>query len=237
MKISERVFRRVISNIVLAVVIAAVFGVAFAGDIKAVVTSGDVCQPYYNGKTDTNNVSLMVNVYWGNDYIEPMLEILDTYGVKITFFIGGMWAERYPELLKMIVSHGHEIGNHGYYHKDQDELDYNGNIDEIGIAGKMIESACGVKTVLFAPPSGAFNKQTLKAAEDLGYKTIMWSKDTVDWRDKDADVIFKRATSKVKGGDLILMHPTEATVKALSDILEFYKTNGFNVCPVSENIE
>ena len=89
---------------------------------------------------------------------------------------------------------------------------------------------------LFAPPSGAFNKTTLQVANDLGYKTIMWSKDTIDWRDKDADLVYTRATKNVVGGDLILMHPTEHTAKALPNILEYYKNNNLVATTVSNTI-
>ena len=68
---------------------------------------------------------------------------------------------------------------------------------------------------LFAPPSGSFNKSTLDACKELGYSVIMWSKDTIDWRDKDANLIYTRATNNISGGDFILAHPTEYTLKSL----------------------
>ena len=86
---------------------------------------------------------------------------------------------------------------------------------------------------LFAPPSGSFNKSTIQASKDLGYLTIMWSKDTIDWRDKDANLIYSRAI-KAKGGDLILAHPTKCTLQALPLILEYFKLNNLVVTTVSE---
>ena len=64
----------------------------------------------------------------------------------------------------------------------------------------------------------------------------MWSKDTIDWRDKDESLVFSRATKNLKGGDLILMHPTEHTKNALKKILDYYKENGFSAVTVSEHI-
>ena len=89
---------------------------------------------------------------------------------------------------------------------------------------------------LFAPPSGAYNNKTLEIANNLNYKTIMWSKDTIDWRDKDENLIYSRATNNAKNGDLILMHPTQETLSALPKIIEFYKNNNFNLTTVSNNI-
>ena len=89
---------------------------------------------------------------------------------------------------------------------------------------------------LFAPPSGDFNKTTLQVASDLNYKTIMWSKDTIDWRDKDEDLVFTRATKNVGGGELVLMHPTAHTLKALPKILNYFFNNGLQVSTVSNTL-
>ena len=73
---------------------------------------------------------------------------------------------------------------------------------------------------------------TLAVAEELGYKTIMWSRDTIDWRDKDSDIVYKRAIN-VKGGDLVLMHPTPHTSQALPSILDYYQQHNIVATTVS----
>lgn len=188
----------------------------------------------YHGNQDSNKVSLMINVYWGTEYLEGILEILDKYDTKCTFFVGGQWVEKEPEMLKEICTRGHEIGNHGYFHKDQEYLDYSQNFEEIKVNHELVKTLLGIEMNLFAPPSGSFNKSTLEASKNLGYSTIMWTKDTIDWRDKDANLIYSRATNNLKGGDLILAHPTEKTLQALPLILEYYKLNNFVATTVSE---
>ena len=86
---------------------------------------------------------------------------------------------------------------------------------------------------LFAPPSGAYNITTVDAATSLNYKTIMWTHDTIDWRDQDADLIYNRATKNLSNGDLILMHPTKKTVEAMTSIISTAINNGFNPTTVS----
>ncbi|HEY8424091.1 MAG TPA: polysaccharide deacetylase family protein [Clostridia bacterium] len=230
-----RYFRDVFCNIIIAIAVLFVLGLAIKDDIAQVFKSGSP-QAYYNGDTSKNNISLMINVYWGTEYIDDMLMIFDQYDVKCTFFIGGSWASKNEDVLKDIVAHGHELGNHGYFHKDHKNLSREQNREEIYVTEKLIESICGVKTRLFAPPSGSYSKVTLEVAEELGYKTIMWTKDTIDWRDKDTNLIYKRATLKASNGDLILMHPTKNTVEALPDIIKTLKEKGFNLVTVSENI-
>ena len=192
---------------------------------------------YYSGNPDKPYISLMVNVYWGNEDLEQMLEIFLENDIQTTFFVGGTWASKNNELLQKIKDAGHEIGNHGFFHKDQDKLDYAQNKSEILNNHNLIKELLGVEMNLFAPPSGAYSSITLDVAESLGYKTIMWSKDTIDWRDHDASLILKRATTNLSNGDLILMHPTEATVQALSDIIANIKSQGFEIVTVSKNIE
>lgn len=188
----------------------------------------------YHGNKDSNKVCLMINVYWGTEYLQDMLDVLDRYDVKTTFFVGGTWANKEPEMLKTIYERGHEIGNHGYFHLNQDKLNYEQNLEEISAAHAMVKTIIDYDMKLFAPPSGAFNKSTIESASDLGYLTIMWTRDTVDWRDKNSNTVFKRSTEKTIGGDLILMHPTDHTLKALPLILEFYKSNNLQATTVTD---
>lgn len=224
---------RIISNIIIFCMFAILITYISASNYQYVFSYQNE-NVIYNGNRDSNKVSLMINVYWGTEYLDDMLDVLDNYGVKTTFFVGGQWVENEPEMLSKIISKGHEIGNHGFFHKDQEYLNYEQNYDEINVNHNLVKTLTNIEMNLFAPPSGSFNKSTLQASNDLGYKTIMWSKDTIDWRDKDANLIFTRATSKVVGGDLILAHPTECTLKALPLILEYYKLNNLIATTVSE---
>lgn len=190
----------------------------------------------YHGDENSKKISIMINVYWGNEYINELLCILKENGVKTTFFVGGSWAVKNTEMLKKIYDDGHEIANHGYFHKDQDKLSYQQNYDEIKKCHEVVKSIIGVDMNLFAPPSGAFNKSTLEACNDLGYKAIMWTLDTIDWRDSDANIIYGRATKNIKGGNLILAHPTEHTLKALPKIISKYKAEGYTCTTVTDVI-
>lgn len=225
-----------ITNLILFVLVIGMFFLAFTGSIKTVYSENNSLNAIYRGNISNKNVSLMINVYWGTEYIEPMLEVLKQENVKATFFVGGTWVASNSEVLKKIYEDGHEIGNHGYYHKDHKYLSNERNQEEIYVNHKLVKEILGIEMTLFAPPSGSYNNATLEIANNLGYKTIMWSKDTIDWRDKDSNLAYTRATKNPKNGELILMHPTEHTLKALPDIIKFYKENEFNIVTVSDNI-
>ena len=223
------------TNAVLAGVLLAVAAVCFLP--FGVSTAGRPSdRVYYSGNTESRYVSLMFNVYWGEEFLPSILDTLDEHGVKATFFIGGSWADGHAETLRDIAARGHELGNHGYFHKDQDKISYEANLAEIRVCGELVERLTGTRPALFAPPSGAYNEDTVRAAEQLGYKTILWSKDTIDWRDRDEQLIYRRAAEGAKGGDLVLMHPTAETALALPAVLSAYRAAGLEQVPVSVNI-
>ncbi len=142
---------------------------------------------YYKGNVDDRIVAFACNVDWGGDeYIPTMLEIFKEKNINITFFVTGKWAAKNPELLIKIYEQGHEIGNHGYRHIDYDKLSYEENKEEIIKAHNTIREIIKSKPKYFAPPSGAYNDNTIKAAKDLNYDIIMWSIDTIDWH-KDSN--------------------------------------------------
>jgi probable sporulation protein (polysaccharide deacetylase family) len=193
---------------------------------------------YYKGNIDEKTVAFACNVDWGNEYIEPMLEIFKDKDIKITFFVTGLWAEKYPELLKSIYEHGHEIGNHGYKHIDYDKLSYERNKEEIIKAHNIIHDVLGIESIYFAPPSGAYNDNTIKAAKDLNYDIIMWSIDTIDWReDSNKEKIIDRVTSKIDNSAIVLMHPTGETVKALPEIISYLYENGYKIGTISDVVK
>ena len=187
----------------------------------------------YSGNTENNNICFMINVYQGEEYVKNILDILDLYNVKTTFFVGGCWAVKNIDLIKEIYTRGHEIGNHGFYHKDQNKLNFEDNVQEIKMCHEVVSKNLGIEMTLFAPPSGAYDITTVDAATSLNYKTIMWTHDTIDWRDQNSDLIYNRATKNLSNGDLILMHPTKKTVEAMTNIVSTAINNGFNPTTVS----
>lgn len=219
------------ANVVIIAMIVALVGIGIS-NARALSVQAD-SRVIYSGDSSKNNVSFMINVYEGNEQIDQILDVLDVYNVKTTFFIGGCWAVKNLDLVKEIYTRGHELGNHGFYHKDQDSLDFDGNVQEIDMCHKVISENLGIQMTLFAPPSGAYNVTTVDAATSLNYKTIMWTRDTIDWRDQDSDLIYKRAIKNLNNGDLVLIHPTKKTVEALTNILSTAINNGYNPSTVS----
>ena len=225
------------TDIVMGVLILSIGALCLSPMEESVSAETNGTEIYRYAEENATGVSLMFNVYWGTDEVYRILDILSAHEAKATFFIGGCWADDNVDCLRAIYTAGHEIGNHGYFHKDQDKLNLLENQKEISQCNRFIELSIGVKPTLFAPPSGAYSDNTLEAAKKLGMTTVLWSKDTIDWRDKNAAVIYSRATKNIKLGDFVLMHPMKETADALNDILKFYETQGLKAVTVSDNLE
>lgn len=234
-KISYNFFRKYIANIIIVLAIFCVGLLTYQGGVIGAFSSNN-SQIIYAGKPKNNTISIMINVYMGNEYVEQILDIINNNNTKATFFVGGIWIEKNRDCFMKIYNSGNEIASHGYWHKDHSKLTDEAQINEIQLTDELVTNLTGIKMSLFAPPSGSFNKHTAYIAENLGYKTIMWSKDTIDWRDQDENLIFNRATKNCSAGDLVLMHPTNATASCLDKIIKFYKKQGLNVDTVSKNI-
>ena len=224
----------VIVNIALCAIIASISIVGFGGGEAAEVTS-DGENLYYKSEAG-KGVSLMFNVYQNTRNVEAIMDILDEYSAKATFFLGGCWADDNIDCVRQIAERGHEVASHGYFHKDHSKMTYEQNLAEIRPSVKLVNAILGKEITLFAPPSGAFNDSTVTAAASLGLKTIMWSRDTIDWRDGDVALITSRATKNLQTGEFVLMHPMDVTVKALPQILGYIRENGLTAVTVSYNL-
>ena len=226
---------KIATHLALGVLVLSV-GALCLSPLDSEVNADGTSEMYRSAGEKGAGVSLMFNVYWGTESVYRILDILKEHDAKATFFIGGSWADDNVDCLREIYAKGHEIGNHGYFHKDHSKLSLADNQKEITRCNRFIELAIGVKPTLFAPPSGAYGNDMLTVCKALNMKTVLWSKDTIDWRDESREKVFTRATKNTKGGDLVLMHPKRHTLDALEDILDYYENAGLKQTTVSDNL-
>ena len=193
--------------------------------------------PLYRAHPDKPVVSLLINVAWGNEYLQDMLAVLKKQHVKATFFLEGRWTKNNPELAKMIAEEGHEIGNHSYTHPNMQTLSTQATREELRKTNEVIEAVTGKKINWFAPPSGSFRDETVKLAAEQGMGTVMWSVDTIDWQKPSPEVLKQRVLSKLHPGAFILMHPTESTAQSLETLIINIKQKELHVVTVSEAVD
>jgi len=190
--------------------------------------------PIYRGNPNKPQVSFMINVAWGTEYLEPILDILDKENIKATFFLDGTWTKNNPEMARKLVESGHEVGNHAYTHPQMSKLSVERIRQEIIKTEEIIYQTTNTKSIYFAPPSGDFDQRVVKEAYNLNLKTVLWTLDTVDWQKPTPSTIVKRIVPKIDNGNLILMHPTKSTLEALPQLIKDIKEKGLNISSVSE---
>lgn len=226
------VAKRVLTVLLVLLTLVLVLKIAQHNLFKPTMTN---IEPIYQGNAQQKKIALTCNVVWGEEYIPKMLEILKKNNVKMTFYMGGKWVKDFPELTRQIAA-DHELGNHGYSHPHPTFISKQQNITEIKKTEEEVYKVTKQRTRLFAPPYGEFNKTVLEAAEEAGYKTLMWSIDTIDWQRPAPEVITERVLNKAHNGALVLMHPTAPTVKALPVLIEQLKNKGYELTTVSDVI-
>lgn len=200
-------------------------------------SSGERALPIYNVKTEENKVALTMNCAWSADDIDRILETLEKNEVKITFFIVGEWAEKYPEAVKKIYEAGHEIGTHSNTHPHVEQLSAEKNLEEIKLGIEKLQKITGEQTRLYRTPYGEYNDTVINTARENGYYTIQWNVDTLDYKGLTGDEMWGRIKEKLQKGSIILTHNgTEHTADSLDMLLKNIKTNGYQVTTVSDLI-
>ncbi|MEK3882189.1 polysaccharide deacetylase family protein [Paenibacillus sp. PL2-23] len=192
--------------------------------------------PIYRGNPEKPMISLMINVAWGNEYIDPILETLRGKGVKATFFLDGSWLKGNVDVARRIQAEGHEMSNHAYSHPDMKKLSRADQTSQIVRTQTLLKDLLGVDNVWFAPPSGSYNAATVQAAREQGLGTVLWTIDTVDWMKPSPDYVIRKISSKLEPGALILMHPTAATRDAIGGMIDSALAKGYAIGTVSETL-
>jgi peptidoglycan/xylan/chitin deacetylase (PgdA/CDA1 family) len=166
-----------------------------------------------------------------------LLQALRALEVRATFFITGQFADRYPDVVRMIAEDGHELANHSYSHPDFAKLSEPAMRSEIQRATASIESAAGVKVAaLWRPPFGSRTNRILQIVEEEGFLPIYWTFDSGDW-------LPNATTEKVLDTDLrlaangaIVVHHVQprATALAIPTVIQELRDRGFDFVTVSD---
>lgn len=193
--------------------------------------------PIYNVDIKEKKIAISFDVSWGNDNMEKILDILDKYNVKATFFIVGGWIDESPDKVKEIFNRGHEIGNHSNRHPDMTKLSKEKIIEDIDICDAKVRNLTGEGTKLFRVPEGSYNDLVVKTVEETGHYCIQWDVDSIDWKEQGAAIEYNRVISKTKPGSIILFHNNaKYTPKNLPKIIEKLQSEGYKFVKVGDLI-
>ncbi|MBY3756177.1 polysaccharide deacetylase family protein [Azospirillum formosense] len=163
-----------------------------------------------------------------------ILDILRSEGVRATFFPIGNVAVRHPRIIRRIVQEGHEVGNHSLTHPNMRTLTTEAQRAQIAETNRILAEA-GADPVLFRPPAGRWNSDTLKAVEQEKMSPALWNVDTRDWFTRDPGKIMAQIDATGTIGSVVLMHTTyNATAEALPQAIGLLRTRGCRFVTLSE---
>ncbi|WP_457945268.1 polysaccharide deacetylase family protein [Caproiciproducens sp. LBM24188] len=165
-----------------------------------------------------------------------LLEVLQRYQVKCTFFTVGAWAEKYPESIRAITAQGHEIGNHSATHPHLSALSRQQISAQMQSCSRSIQNARGARPTLFRPPYGESESVVAQVARSLQMTCVLWNVDSMDWINLPPREISERVVTQVEPGSIVLLHCGGArnTASALPRILKTLQSEGYELVPVSQ---
>lgn len=188
------------------------------------------------GETGRQEIAITFDDGPDPNFTKPILDTLDEFDAKATFFVIGKRIKGCEDILKSIDSRGHTIGNHTYTHSFFiDFRSFNGFKEEIGKTAGLVYDITGRRLQLFRPPYGVTTPAIARACKVLGYHLIGWNIRSLDTTSDSEETIAKRVIGQIRPGAVILFHDTsEKTHRVLRQVLQYARQNGIRIVPVNE---
>ncbi len=200
-----------------------------------------------NGESCGRLVALSFDDGPNPPFTQQILQILESNGVKATFFVEGQAAEAHPEVVKLVDAAGMDVESHSYSHSEElateDAADFRSDLDA---ATAALEGILGRQPRLYRPPFGNTSDVMLRELGAAGFTSIGWDVDSTDWEETDPSKIIDAVLSQVHPGAIVLMHDgglsggnpdRTATIQALPAILAGLAERGYEMKTVSEIID
>ncbi len=193
--------------------------------------------PIYSVERTQKVCAISFDAAWGNEDTQTLIDILEKFHVKTTFFVVGDWAEKYPESVKALHDAGHEVMSHSNHHDHYNTLTAQQIVEDVTASNQRIAAATGVTPTLIRCPYGEYDDHVISAIRSMGMEPIQWDVDSLDWKDYDAGTICKRVRDKLAPGSIVLFHNAALhTPEALPSVLEHMIREGYTVVPIGQLI-
>lgn len=185
------------------------------------------------GAEETKYVALTFDDGPSGRYTRTLLDGLYERGVKATFLLCGYRIKDYPDITQRILDEGHEIGYHGYSHKNMQELSRRNIASEIIDTDALLPEGCHPR--FLRPPGGCCSDAVRQVAQARGLVILGWSVDPRDWATKDAAAVERTVLKNVSDGDIVLLHDmSTSSVEAALTIIDALQKRNFEIVTVSE---
>lgn len=166
------------------------------------------------------------------EFTNSILDSLEKYNGLATFFVLGSRAEKFKNVIKGITKSGSQIGNHTYDHRELTKLGSKAITNEITKTANILQNITNIETSIVRPTYGSVNDKVKLYA---GAPLILWSIDTLDWKNRNKEMIVKEVLGEVKDGDVILMHDIyKTTAMAAEVIIKELSSRGYQLVTIDE---
>jgi len=201
---------------------------------------------FWKSQKSNRGISITFDDGPNEPYTSQILNILDTFNIKATFFVIGKKVELYPDIVSRIVKNGHEIGNHSYNHEVLPLKSPAFIKNQIRNTSDLIEKVAGVRPELFRAPHGWRNPWVNRITKEEGCIPVAWTLGVWDTDHPGVEPIINRTLSKIQSGCVLLLHDGRGTeqnpdssqlVEALPVIIQKCKEKGYRFLKLSEMIK
>ena len=180
-------------------------------------------------------MALTFDCAWDIDHTEEYIDILQKYQVEATFFVTGVWAEKYTNAVKQISEAGYEIGNLGNTYERIPQLSQADMMSNLMQCNETLKKITGKTPVLFRPPYGDYNALLLDTANTLEMQAVQWDIDSFDQHNTTVQGIADKVMEEAKSGSIILLHNrSDLTLEALPYMIETLQSEGYEIVSVSQ---
>lgn len=171
-----------------------------------------------------------------SDYTRRVLDILEKYGVRATFFVMGENVEDRQEIIIHAVKNGNEIAGHTWSHVALTRLSNQEIEESIQATSAIIEKVTGIPCCSFyRPPYGLVNRRVANVSAGLGYSMVGWTVDPQEWKHFNVNLIYKDVMRYTKENSIILLHDIfAATAGAMERLIPAFIARGYHFVTVSE---
>lgn len=194
-----------------------------------------------SGSKETKSIALTFDDGPHPIYTVQILDILKEYNIQATFFVLGIHAEKYPDVIKRQNEEGHEIGNHSYSHINMRKTSISTIQKEFEKTQNIVYSITNKKPNLFRPPYGIYNNDVTNVISSNNSSIVLWTfyQDSKDWSNPGVNIIADTTLNKISNGDIILFHDyiyksESNTVDALKIIIPKLIQEGYKFVTISE---
>lgn len=171
-------------------------------------------------------------------FTKKLLKLLSDHGVNATFFVVGKQVEKYPQLVKAIVSEGHEVANHSWSHRRMPTLSGKEIVHELDRTRDLLSQITGRRGNLFRPPGGSWDEKVVRFATRSGYRMVLWTVLPKDHKRPTAQVIRQKILEGAKDGGVVLLHSGVATtMEALPGVIKELRSRGYRFITITEMIQ